>query len=198
MPSIRAFIAVEIDPQTKQKISALVSSLKKSDADVKWITEDQMHLTLKFLGNVEQSKIQEISAALNSISTNFSPFTIHLSNIGAFPNINHPRVIWLGIDIGAEELKILAEKIETGLEKLGFNPSTSLGTGKEDREFKAHLTLGRVKSSKNIANLIKLLKETVFSLNADIPIEEIILFQSTLFPKGAIYTKLWTAYLPLS
>ena len=182
MDTIRAFIAVEIDPETRQKISALISGLKKSNADVKWITEDQMHLTLKFLGNIEQSKIQEISEALKPVADNFKPFSISLSNIGGFPNLDHPKVIWLGIDKGAKELKNLAEKIESGLEKFDFR--------KESREFKSHLTLGRVKSSKNMLNLVKLLKETGFSSETDISINELILFQSTLTPKGATYTVL--------
>lgn len=180
MNTIRAFIAVEIDPQTKQKISGLISSLKKSNADVKWVAEEQMHLTLKFLGNIEQTKIQEISDTLNSISANSSPFTIHLSQLGAFPNIDHPRVIWLGIDKGADMLKTFAEKIELGLEKLRIK--------RETRGFKSHLTLGRVKSSKNMLNLVKLLKETAFYSETDISIDELILFQSTLTPKNAIYT----------
>ncbi|MDP2924006.1 MAG: RNA 2',3'-cyclic phosphodiesterase, partial [Candidatus Omnitrophota bacterium] len=104
------------------------------------------------------------------------------SAIGGFPNLSHPRVIWIGIDKGAKELKNLAEKIESGLEKFDFR--------KESHEFKSHLTLGRVKSSKNMLNLVKLLKETSFSSETDISINELILFQSTLTPKGATYTTL--------
>lgn len=182
MSSIRAFIAVEIDPQAKQKISELISCLKKSNADVKWITESQMHLTLKFLGNIDKDRIKEISDALSVISSTLKPFTIGFLGIGAFPNIDHPRVIWIGINKGAASLKILAEKIETTMEKLGF--------AKESREFTAHLTLGRIRASGNIHNLIKLLKETSFSLETGIVVTEPILFQSTLTPKGAIYSKL--------
>ena len=100
MNNIRAFIAVEIDSQTKQKISELVSDFKKSAADVKWVAEDKMHLTLKFLGNIRQDKIQEISDALTSIADNTLSFKIRLSKIEAFPNMKHPRVIWIGIDRG--------------------------------------------------------------------------------------------------
>jgi len=184
---MRAFIAVEIDNLTKQKISDLISNLKKSGADVKWITEDQMHLTLKFLGNIDESKTREISDVLSSISSNFKSFTISLSNIGAFPNLNRPRIIWVGIDKGAEYLKTISEKIETGLKKLEFE--------KEDREFNLHLTLGRVKTSKNLSELKKLLNETLFNSQNEIKINSLILFQSTLTPKGAIYSKLSTINL---
>ena len=185
---MRAFIAVEIDDLTKQKISDLISNLKKSKTDVKWITEDQMHLTLKFLGNIDKDKVRDIANTLSNISNNFKSFTISLSNIGAFPNLNRPRVIWLGIDKGAGYLKNLNEKIENELEKLGFE--------KEDREFNPHLTLGRVKTSKDLSELKKLLNETRFSLKNDININELILFQSTLTPRGATYSKLSTILMP--
>lgn len=182
---MRAFIAVEIDDPAKQKISELISDLKKSGADVKWITEDQMHLTLKFLGNIDGNKAREISDVLSSISNNLKSFTISLSDIGAFPNLNRPRVIWVGINKGAEHLKTISGKIETSLEKLGFE--------KEGREFNPHLTLGRLKTSKNLSELKKLLNETPFNSENNIKINELVLFQSTLTPKGAIYSKLSAA-----
>jgi 2'-5' RNA ligase len=150
---------------------------------VKWVTQDQMHLTLKFLGNIDKIKIPEITDAMRSSAQDLTSFTITFSKIGAFPNLSHPRVIWIGIDKGADILKLLAEKIETGLEKSGLQ--------KEKRSYKAHLTLGRVRTSKNIQNLIKLIN----ALNEqnepnETKITKLILFQSTLTPKGAIYTAL--------
>jgi len=182
MGIIRTFIAVEIDNLTKQKISELISNLKKSDADAKWIAENQMHLTLKFLGNIEENKVQEISDTLKSIASAFREFDIALSGIGAFPDIKRPRVIWIGIDKGADNLKSLANQVEMEMGKLGFE--------KEKRGFKSHLTLGRVRSSKNISNLIDLIKKTDFSYSNEIKINELILFQSMLTPKGAVYTQL--------
>ena len=111
MNTLRTFIAVEIDSQTKQKISDLIASLKKSNADVKWVTKDQMHLTLKFLGNIEQNKVQEISDVLKSIADNFKPFSISLSAIAGFPNLNRPKVIWLGIEKGAEKSGLKKERL---------------------------------------------------------------------------------------
>ncbi len=183
--NIRAFIAVEIDSQAAQKIAGLVFALKKSEADVKWITEDQTHLTLKFLGNVDQGKIEEITSALSSVSSNFKSFTIRFSNIGAFPNLDKPRVIWLGIDKGADDLKKLSLSIENALEKLGFE--------KETRGFVPHLTLGRVKTLWRLSKLKKLINETHFDSEITVQINKITLFQSELNPKGAIYSKLSTA-----
>ena len=184
---IRAFIAVEIDLPNKKTISETISNLKKSKADVKWANETQMHLTLKFLGNIEEKMTQEISNILNSIAKNFNVFNIKLRKIGAFPNTKKPRVIWLGIDEGRQELKSLAAKIESSLENIGFQ--------KEKREYKAHLTLGRVKSSKNLSQLTALIEQIDFQSQDQIKINKLILFQSTLSPKGATYTPLSTLNL---
>lgn len=180
MNTIRAFIAVEIGHPHKQKILDLVTQLKKTNADIKWATENQMHLTLKFLGNIEQGKVGEISNILKDIADDSSAFSIQFSKIGAFPNMRRPRVIWIGVEEGDEPLKLLNNRIETGLEKLGFK--------KEDREYKSHLTLGRVKSLKNISELVKLIDKANLQFQDEIKINELTLFQSTLTPKGAIYT----------
>jgi len=188
MPTIRAFIAVEIDEPNKQEICSLISCLKKSEADAKWITEDQVHLTLKFLGNIDKAEIQKISDALSDIADNFRPFEISFSEIGAFPNMNRPAVIWLGIDKGAGILKMLNEKIETALEKTGFR--------QENREFKPHLTIARIRSPKNTPNLIKLIKETGFNPGVNNSrIDKLTLFQSALNPKGAVHTIILQKYL---
>lgn len=185
---IRAFIAVEIDPPNKQKLSELISLLKKTDTDVKWVNENQMHLTLKFLGDIEETKVGGVSRALESIIKDFKKFTISFSKIGAFPNINKPRVIWIGIDEGKDTLKLLADKIDSELGKIGFE--------KEKREFKSHLTLGRVRSIKNISELADLIQKTDFQSQDKIKISSLILFQSTLTPKGAIYAPLAEIRLP--
>ena len=179
---IRAFIAVEIDAPHKEKLSALISYLKKSNASVKWVTENQMHLTLKFLGNIGQENVQKISGVLKATAGDFSTFNILFSKIGAFPNYERPRIIWLGIEKGKESLKLLNNKVECELEKIGFS--------KEKREYKAHLTLGRVKSLKNIPGLSRLINEADLQFQDEIKIDKLILFQSTLTPKGAIYTPL--------
>lgn len=188
MNTIRAFIAIEIDKPNRQKILDLILRLKRSDADIKWLDENQIHLTVKFLGNIDKNKIQETRGIIKPVTDNFSVFTIRFSKIGAFPNMRQPRVIWIGFDKGAESLKLLNNKIETGLEKIGFK--------KEGREYKAHLTLGRVKSLKNIAKLMPLINEINFQAHDEIEIKRLVLFQSTLTSKAAIYAPL--AEFPLS
>jgi RNA 2',3'-cyclic 3'-phosphodiesterase len=182
MNKIRAFIAVEIDSASKPMIFGLINLLKETKADVKWITENQTHLTLKFLGYIDQSGVRDISDGLKSVLRGFRGFNITLSGIGAFPDIRHPRVVWIGITKGADLLKLLNDKIETALEKLDFE--------KEKRDFKAHLTIGRVRSFKNIPDLIKAMNTTDFKPENEIKINKLVLFQSTLTPKGANYTSL--------
>lgn len=182
MTAIRTFIAIDINQSAKQKISCLIDQLTRSNADAKWITENQMHFTLKFLGQTDELLIPKISEALKSLVENFGEFTISFSDIGAFPNIKRPRVIWLGIDKGKDKLELLNGKIETALEKLGFE--------KEKRQFTAHLTLGRVRSLKNIEGLKALIDKMDIRLEDEIKANKVILYRSTLSPKGAIYTPL--------
>ncbi|MFA5389090.1 MAG: RNA 2',3'-cyclic phosphodiesterase [Candidatus Omnitrophota bacterium] len=181
MPDIRAFIALEIDEQTKQKILHLLDTLKKSGADAKWLTENQLHLTLKFLGNIEDNMTQKISGVLSDISGSARPFAINFSETGAFPDLEHPRVICLGIGKGAEHLEALNREIENSLEELGFK--------KEERPFKPHLTLGRVRSLKNLPNLIKTIKGKEKDLEPidNVKIDKLTLFKSRLDPEGAVY-----------
>jgi len=186
---MRAFIALELSEEIKEELSRLEAELKKSDADVKWVKPENIHLTIKFLGNIQETtegnKIEQIKKILDGISSQTKPFGISLFKLGVFPSLDYPRVIWTGIDKNgnafAEKIAVL---IEEKLEMVGFP--------KEKRPFSAHLTLGRVRSGRNKAEL----KQKVSSLVVQIKsctINHATLFQSTLTPRGAIYTPLYTA-----
>jgi 2'-5' RNA ligase len=185
MKKIRSFIAIAIDTGAKEKILCIIDNLKKSNADVKWADENQLHLTLKFLGDIDEALIQKISATLSSISSNFQIFTLTFSEIGWFPNINNPRVIWLGIEKGTEPLIALNEILETELEKIGFK--------RDGRKFTPHLTLARIRTQKNITSLTKLINDTNPQIQNEFKIDKLILYQSTLTPKRAIYTPIYEA-----
>ena len=184
---MRAFIAIELSDNIRDTLSQIQSHLKYSGADVKWIEKDNIHLTLKFLGEISEEKLQQVKLALEIIGKETRPFEISIKDIGAFPKIDHPRVIWVGLDKGVEESKTLAEKIDEELSKTGF--------AKESRPFAAHLTLGRVRSAKNRQALQQKIKNCQLStVNCQL-IKSIALFQSKLTPKGPIYTKLHEARL---
>ena len=178
---MRTFIAIPLDEQAHNQLSALQSKLRRSDADVKWVDASNIHLTLKFLGEIDDTQAENVKLYLSEIAKTHRPFTIHLQGIGAFPRIAYPRVVWAGIDEGAGECQELARATDEAMARLGFE--------KENRPFSPHLTLGRVRSPRNRSRLIALLeKEKNFASRGKVSVEKIILFQSTLTPKGSIYT----------
>lgn len=191
---MRLFIAIELSEQIRGTLAQIESHLKYAGADVKWVEKDNIHLTLKFLGEVPEEKIEKIKSILDDIGKTIKSFELSLKvseegsdpfRIGAFPSINNPRVIWVGLDKGAKESIELAGKIDEELSKIGFQ--------KETRPFAAHLTIGRVRSSKNR----EALKQKVLFSNSQLPtpnaqlISAITLYHSKLTPKGPIYTKLY-------
>jgi 2'-5' RNA ligase len=186
---MRTFIAIELSDEIRSSLSQIESHLKYSGADVKWVDEKNIHLTLKFLGEIDEEKCDKIKAILDQIADSTRSFEISVNDIGAFPKIDHPRVIWVSLDKGAAESKLLAEKIDNALSGIGFE--------KDARPFTAHLTIGRVRSSKNK----QALKEKMGSIGLQGTrdkkqvVSSIILFQSKLTPKGSIYTKLHEARL---
>lgn len=188
---MRLFIAIELNEQTRTELANIQGKLKQSGADAKWVEPQNIHLTLKFLGDVEENKIQYIKDALNAIAGRIKIFSISLSEIGCFPNMNSPRVIWAGVKKGAIESAKLASDIEEKLSELGF--------AKENRPFSAHLTLGRMRSPKGkqkLKEITEALNKTGGAINrASSVIDRIILFQSTLTPAGAIYTNLYEAII---
>lgn len=180
---MRLFIAIELSPEIRDALAQVQSHLKYASADVKWVEKDNIHLTLKFLGEVDEKKLQQVIAALEIIGKENSAFEISIKDIGAFPKIDYPRVIWVGFDKGAKESTELAARVDEELSKIGFQ--------KETRPFAAHLTIGRVRSPKNKEALKeKLTSLPVCRLAGSQSIKSLILFQSTLTPTGPIYTKL--------
>ena len=182
---MRTFIAIEISETIRNALVQIQSHLKYSGADVKWVEKDNIHLTLKFLGEISEEKTEKIKTILDSIAKEAKPFEMTVKEIGAFPKIEYPRVIWVSLDKGRDESKILAEKIDEALSKIGFQ--------KETRPFASHLTIGRVRSAKNKAALKEKMTSCELLSISPYSVYSVILFQSTLTPKGSIYAKLHEA-----
>ncbi len=181
---IRCFIAIELSHEITDILSQIQDELKKTVSGVKWVKPGNIHLTLKFIGNIEEKAVEEIKEILNQIAAQTKPFKLKLSSAGAFPNPDRPRVIWIGMDEENKESSHLANLIE---EKL-----VSLGIEKESRAFHAHLTLARVKFLKDKSSV----KNAFVSLEipyAEMAASKITLFQSTLTREGSIYTVLHEA-----
>jgi len=186
---MRAFIAIELSDEIKGILDRVESHLRYAGADVKWAKPGSIHMTLKFLGDITEKQREEVSAALDDISKSVKPFDVTLKDIGAFPKIEHPRVIWVGLDKGSDRSVEIAGQVDASLSKLGF--------AKEERAFSPHLTIGRARSSRNIDKLKEKLPGAVSDIRASAGIVHrvisIVLFQSTLTPHGSIYTKLHEA-----
>ncbi|MDD2752774.1 MAG: RNA 2',3'-cyclic phosphodiesterase [Candidatus Omnitrophica bacterium] len=187
---MRTFVAIELPKEIKAEVSKLQDQLKKSGADVKWVTPENIHLTLKFLGDRDEKKVEQIKQILQEVAKENPAFEVSLDSLGTFPNANYPRVVWTGIAQGDTETKKIAQELEEKIAKIGIP--------KEDREFSSHITIGRVKSNLNREKLIQELsnaenylagKKLKFSVDA------ITLFKSTLTPQGPLYEILKTENL---
>ncbi len=180
---MRTFIAIELPQETKNHLAKLQEQLKTTGADVKWVTPHNIHLTLKFLGETNEKKIDKIKAILKLTAEGKKSFPVSLSSIGTFPNLDFPRIIWLGIDKGTAQIKELVEELEERIAKIGIP--------KEKRPFSSHITIGRIKSADKKELLIEALKNTSALLEKsplpEFPADKITFFKSTLTPKGPIY-----------
>lgn len=179
---MRSFIAIDLPKEIKDYIALLQQKLKKSDADVKWIAPVNVHLTLKFLGEIEDKEKNQITSILSEISLNHSPFSLNLGSIGTFPNVRHPRVIWVGLNKGDFELKEIVRGLEERIEKIGIP--------KEDKPFASHITIGRIRTNLNRNKLIQSLTAIEKNSEKENPrflVTKITLFKSTLTPKGPVY-----------
>lgn len=183
--TIRSFIAIELNQEIQQELGNLQAQLRKSDADIKWVKPENIHLTLRFLGNIDSSQIVDIKKVLNNLSTQTQSFQMNLSKIGAFPNLNYPKVIWVGVEEGKNQLIEINENLESRLEKNGFS--------RENRSFHPHITLGRVKSQKNRDRLKFQIQSINFLSKNKMIAQKITFFKSILAPEGSIYASLHEA-----
>ncbi|MFA6383803.1 MAG: RNA 2',3'-cyclic phosphodiesterase [Candidatus Omnitrophota bacterium] len=179
---MRAFIAIELPQDIKDSISRLQAKLKASGADVKWVPPSNIHLTLKFVGEIDATTQNGVCVLLNEIAAHTPPFTIRLAGLGAFPGSRSPRIIWVGLSQGQDQTKTIVDQLESGLEKYGI--------GRENRPFSSHITIGRVRSQKNMQHLTHDMSETEATIAeklGEFKAGKITLFKSTLLPNGPVY-----------
>lgn len=177
---LRSFLAIELPRTILKKIEEVQEDLKSSQADVRWVSPEKIHLTLKFFGNIEESKIEPIVKSIEGPVQTTSPFPLKVRGVGAFPHLKNPKVIWMGLVDGGEVLTSFQKQIETQMEKIGFQA--------EDRPFHPHLTLGRAKSSRGREELIGRMEIHEEEEFGDFQVERVVLFKSDLRPSGPIYT----------
>lgn len=181
LAKIRAFVAIELPLELVRELKEIQHSLDKGWEGIKWVKPEKIHLTLKFLGYIENERVEEIASILRRAAGGIKPFTLSVGGIGWFPEEKNPRVLWVGLS-GDGELKRLQKNMEGLLAAIGFE--------KEDRPFEPHLTLCRVKSRKAGKSLVEMVKNLKPNIGFDFRVDSFVLFSSVLRPTGAEYSEL--------
>ncbi len=180
--TLRTFIAIELESPIQETLKKIQDHLRKSGAEVKWVNLENIHLTLKFLGDVSEEKIDSLVKNLKEVLLDRPDFTFDLTHLGAFPKPENPKIIWAGITVGKEEIAKIVSILEDRLHSIGFE--------KETRDFAPHVTLGRLHSSINRFALSELIKNYFFPQAMNQNAKQIILFKSTLTSSGPVYEPL--------
>jgi 2'-5' RNA ligase len=184
---IRAFIAICLPESTLHAIAKVQDQLRKSGFSIRWVRKEGMHLTLKFLGDIDKGNIEGIRSAMEESAKGILGFALQAKGLGVFPHMNRPRVVWIGLSGDVGVLSALHGQLESHLEAQGFP--------KEKRRFTGHLTLGRAKGGLDNDKLRKALEKLDAFETALFPVQSVILYQSMLRPQGAVYTKLAEVHL---
>ena len=178
---IRSFIAFDIESASVlENITRMQKVLAETGADLKFVEPQNIHITLRFLGNITPNMVDKIYGQMQKIQ--FVPFDVKLQGVGAFPNLRYPRVVWAGIREGANQLRGIFDQLEPQLRGLGFAP--------DPKGFSPHLTIARVKSGRNKAELAKCLQENINFEFGVVRANCLRLKRSDLTPKGPIYSTL--------
>jgi 2'-5' RNA ligase len=194
MPVIRSFIAVELSLPVQQKLDQVARQLqqKMSELPVRWVTVKNIHLTLCFLGDVSTSHLPQVISELQAEASQHQPFELTVGQLGAFPNANRPRVVWVGIQ-SPPVLAALQSGLAARMERLGYT--------NEEREFTPHLTLGRVTRTASPVE-VRQIGESVQQFEVGqlgvVTVEAVHLFKSDLTPTGAVYERLASSPLGVS
>ncbi len=176
---MRCFIAITLDNSLRKEIGSVTAVLKSGNWDVKWVPPENLHITLKFLGEISADLAEKIKGEMGRVSGHHGPFDLSFRGVGVFPNRKSPRVVWIDLGYPAE-LPALQREIEDSLVPFGFET--------EDRPFSPHLTIGRVRSPRGRDSLLgamETLKEKDFG---NIGVERVSLMRSDLKPTGAQYS----------
>ena len=184
---MRSFIAIAVPESVLRSCEEIMARLKGLNLYGRFAKTQSFHLTLQFLGNIEEEQIPEIAQVLEQAGKGVAPFDLEVGRLGVFPHLANPRVVWIGVE-PVDRLMTLQSKIRQGLEPLGFP--------KETHDFHPHLTLLRLKSRKNLGGLREYLQAEGPHQQAGVNrVEEIHLYQSILKPQGAEYRQLLTCEL---
>ena len=183
---VRAFVAVRMSEQVEDAVAKTIDELRRPDDGVRWVPRANLHITLKFLGAaVDSHRLQQLTAGLRQLATRTAPFEVAAAGIGAFPNLEHPRALWVGLhNVESGALAALAARLETVAAEYGFE--------REKRRWSGHLTIGRVRSESikdETRDALNAMRDRNFGVSK---IESITLYRSHLGPNAASYEALAT------
>jgi 2'-5' RNA ligase len=190
---IRSFVAVELSDEVRQALAAVQRDLKVQapPGAVRWTRPDSIHLTLQFLGDILPDQVEAVAGALRAACAGRAPFAFELAGAGVFPNLNRPRVVWVGVVEPSGALSALQQRVVQALAPLGFVP--------EERGFSPHLTIGRAArdaGSRDLAALGALVARAGIGSLGRVAVNAVNLMKSDLKPDGAVYTPLAVILLP--
>lgn len=180
---MRIFLAILLSDNVRESLAQISDDLRRCGSNVTWVKEDNFHVTLFFFGDVEPDICEQIVKAMPKMVANSAPFQLSLEKLGAFPNLRRPRVLWAGVNQGSREIIQVHRQVLSVIEEMGF---------RDDKKFSPHVTMGRVRAQGNLDKLLSAIEE--FN-RGDITIGEdfirgISLIESTLTPKGSVYSEL--------
>ena len=180
--SIRAFIAAELPENIISDLRLLAKDISDLGVKARWVRPENIHITLKFLGDIHPAVIENAESALRETVGEYSPIKLKAKGMGVFPGVKRPRVIWAGLSEQTGKLIAMQKTLEEKLELSGFSRDT--------RAFKAHLTIGRIKGGSDPNRIINAIKGSSSFVTVTFNIDRITLFKSELKPTGAVYTRI--------
>lgn len=179
---IRCFVAIEIPEPIQNRLGRIQNSLQQQIQKASWVKPGNIHLTLKFLGDVDPADLESIGEAIKSVAVRHRSFSLCIGGVGAFPNLARPRVMWVGVQVGRGRVCDVAEDIHLALIPCGFSSDT--------KKFNPHLTIARLKGRTDLRPYAAQYRQYDRINGVEMTVDTISLIQSQLHPRGAIYSTL--------
>lgn len=182
MERVRSFIAILLSDDVRAAVAAEIARLRRLGPRVSWVSPPNLHLTLKFLGELPADALAEVGEGLAEAVAGAAPFSLHFGGLGAFPDLTRPRVLWVGVDEGSPAAQALQARVDAALTRRGFP--------KEERPFSPHLTIGRVRDPRRLVELLQAMTRDARLEFGQFEVRGLSLMRSDLSPAGARYTEL--------
>lgn len=178
---MRLFIAIPVSQAVEGKSGQILAGISHC-SQVKWVSKAQLHITLRFIGDMDEALVPKLESLLRNVAVSVAPFEMGLGSLGAFPSLNRPKVLFIPVNLGEDNLRQLEKRISSGLEEIGVKL--------EEKEFHPHLTLGRVREGKDAHPAVAELQGLCPAQWEPWKVTRFILFNSKLASTGPVYTKI--------